>query len=128
MQSKGKSAVKNKQWSQYITYARCLNELGHHGVCVTRMTCMHAIPEISSSSISDCRLLRCSQVGGVYFFRVTYCRPMVFLALLTRFLDRVLKPEVKKPFIDISNSSDYRASSSFFLAYVQNIFLSMANN
>lgn len=51
-------------------------------------------PEISSSlSSGKCWLLRCSQAGGVYFLRVTYCRPMVFLAFFTRFLESVLEQE-----------------------------------
>lgn len=45
---------------------------------------------MSSSSSSDCKLLLFSQVGGEYFFLVTYCRPMVFFALFTRFLESVL--------------------------------------
>lgn len=49
------------------------------------------LPEISSSSSSDCKLLLFSQVGGAYFFLVTYCRPIVLLALFTRFLESVLK-------------------------------------
>lgn len=48
------------------------------------------LPEISSSSSSDWKLLLFSQVGGEYFFLVTYCRPMVLLALFTRFLESVL--------------------------------------
>lgn len=51
-------------------------------------------PEISSSlSSAKCWLLRCSQAGGVYFFRVTYWRPIVFLAFFTRFLESVLEQE-----------------------------------
>lgn len=50
------------------------------------------VPEISSSSSGKCCWLpRCSQGGGVYFLRVTYCRPMVLFAFFTRFLERVLK-------------------------------------
>lgn len=53
-------------------------------------------PEISSSlSSGKCWLLRCSHVGGVYFFRVTYWRPIVFLAFFTRFLESVLEPKKK---------------------------------
>lgn len=48
-------------------------------------------PEISSSWSSGGGWPRCSQLGGLYFFRVTYCRPMVFLAFFTRFRDRVLE-------------------------------------
>lgn len=47
-------------------------------------------PEISSSWSSGGGWPRCSQLGGLYFFRVTYCRPMVLLAFFTRFRDRVL--------------------------------------
>lgn len=51
-------------------------------------------PEISSSlSSGKCWLPRCSQAGGVYFLRVTYCRPIVLLAFFTRFLDSVLGTE-----------------------------------
>ena len=60
-------------------------------VCVSKGVCECVLPEISSSSSSDGRLLRFSQVGGVYFFRVTYCRPIVRFAVFTRFLERVLK-------------------------------------
>lgn len=63
--------------------------------CVCKLACVCVAPEISSSSISDCKLLRFSQVGGVYFFRVTYCRPIVRFALFTRFLERVLKDSEK---------------------------------
>ena len=57
-------------------------------------------PEISSSWSSGGGWPRCSQLGGLYFFRVTYCRPIVFLAFFTRFLDRVLgggraQPEIR---------------------------------
>lgn len=48
-------------------------------------------PEISSSWSSGGGWPRCSQLGGLYFFRVTYCRPMVFLAFFTRFRDKVLE-------------------------------------
>lgn len=53
------------------------------------------LPEISSSSSSDWKLLLFSQVGGEYFFFVTYCRLMVRLALLTRFLESVLEEKTK---------------------------------
>lgn len=53
-------------------------------------------PEISSSWSSGGGWPRCSQPGGLYFFRVTYCRPMVFLAFFTRFRDRVLGCESPK--------------------------------
>lgn len=60
------------------------------------------LPEISSSSSSDWKLLLFSQVGGEYFFLVTYWRPMVLLALFTRFLERVLK-QTKEHDVEISH-------------------------
>lgn len=40
-------------------------------------------------------MLLFSQVGGEYFFLVTYWRPIVFLALFTRFLESVLRKKTK---------------------------------
>ena len=60
------------------------------------------IPEISSSSSSDWKLLLFSQVGGEYFFLVTYCRPMVLLAVFTRFLESVLTETEGKLFKNTS--------------------------
>ncbi len=62
------------------------------------------LPEISSSSTSDWKLLRFSQVGGEYFFRVTCWRPMVLFAVLTKFLDSVLEETAAQTFQSFEKS------------------------
>ncbi len=62
------------------------------------------LPEISSSSTSDWKLLRFSQVGGEYFFRVTCWRPMVLFAVLTKFLDSVLEETAAQTFQSLEKS------------------------